>query len=72
MIIRGEEGFEKRYLQKCGRCSIIVGYQLDKSQYGEEKQLGRRDDVIYLLPGGLLTTEEMAAGKDMSPVTAID
>jgi hypothetical protein len=71
IIIRGEEGFEKRYLQKCGRCSLTVGYQLDKSQYEGEKELGRRDDVVYLLPGGLMTTEEMVAGKDMSSVIAI-
>ncbi|KAF2433336.1 hypothetical protein EJ08DRAFT_583958 [Tothia fuscella] len=66
VVIRSEEGFEKRYLQRCGRCQLVVGYQLDKSQYEGVEDLGRKDDVIYLLPGGLLSTDDMVAGKDMS------
>lgn len=65
-MIRLEDGFEKRYLQRCGRCKLVVGYHLDKSQYEDaEKEDGRREDVVYLLPGGLMTTEEMRAGKNM-------
>ncbi|KIW03370.1 uncharacterized protein PV09_05578 [Verruconis gallopava] len=72
VIIRGDQGFEKRYLQKCGRCNLTVGYQLDKAQYEGMDEKGRRDDVVYLLPGGLLTTEEMSSGKDVGPSLAID
>jgi hypothetical protein len=65
-IIRRPDGFEKMYMQRCGRCTTVVGYQLDKSQYLEEKDEGRKEDVVYILPGGLMTTEEMASGKDMN------
>jgi hypothetical protein len=63
-MITRTDGFEKRYLQKCGRCRVVVGYQLDWGQYGEKE--GRREDAVYLLPGGLLSTEEMGSGTDMS------
>jgi hypothetical protein len=65
IVVRSAEGFEKRYVQRCGRCRLVVGYQLDKLQYEGEED-GRREDVLYLLPGGLLETEDMVAGKDMS------
>lgn len=65
-VIRLEDGFEKRYLQRCGRCKVAVGYQLDLGQYEESKaELGRKEDVVYLLPGGLVVTEDMKNGKDM-------
>lgn len=54
------------YMQRCGRCTIVVGYQLDKSQFMSEKEEGRKEDVLFVLPGGLMTTEEMKAGKDMN------
>lgn len=60
VVIRLEDGFEKRYLQRCGRCKVVVGYHLDLSQYEESKdRLGKREDVVYLLPGGLLNTGDM-------------
>lgn len=49
-----------------------MGYQLDKSQFEGVEEQGRREDVVYLLPGGLMTTKEMAAGKDMGPSLVID
>ena len=53
-------------MQRCGRCATTVGYQLDKSQFPGEKEDGRKEDVVYILPGGLMTTDEMASGKDMN------
>lgn len=72
VIIRGDQGFEKRYLQRCGRCNLTVGYQLDREQYQGIDGRGRREDVVYLLPGGLVTTKEMVDGKDMTASLAID
>ncbi|KAF2805420.1 uncharacterized protein BDZ99DRAFT_368853, partial [Mytilinidion resinicola] len=63
-IVMRTDGFEKRYLQLCGRCRLPIGYQLDWGQYGGKE--GRREDAVYLLPGGLVSTEDMARGKDMS------
>jgi len=67
IIIRREDGFEKRYLQRCGRCGLVVGYHLDSSQYNGAKGSGREDGVVYVLPGGLMSTEDMSEGKDMVP-----
>ncbi|QDS72632.1 hypothetical protein FKW77_002313 [Venturia effusa] len=67
-IIRRTDGFEKMYMQRCGRCTTVVGYQLDKSQFPGEKEEGRKEDVLFVLPGGLMTSEEMEAGKDMNAV----
>ena len=32
-IITREDGFEKRYLWRCGRCKVVYGYQLDDIHY---------------------------------------
>jgi len=72
VIIRCSDGFEKRYLYRCGRCGVVVGYKLDKLQYEGEKELGIKDDVVYLLPGGLWDTKDMANGKDMSSKVAFE
>ncbi|KAH3915692.1 hypothetical protein HBI56_146510 [Parastagonospora nodorum] len=64
-IIRSDTGFEKRYLQRCGRCSLVVGYQLDWQQFSVEKS-GRREDYVFLLPGGFMTTREMVLGRQGS------
>lgn len=65
-VIRLEDGFEKRFFEKCVRCDLIVGYHLDKSQCEDTKShSGCREDVVYLLPGGLLSTADMQAGKNM-------
>ncbi|KAK8198018.1 hypothetical protein IWZ00DRAFT_485746 [Phyllosticta capitalensis] len=69
LIIQRDDGLEKRYLARCGRCRVVVGYWLDWSQFASSvsgaagKTSGRREDVVYLLPGGLLNTQDMAAGK---------
>lgn len=65
-ILKLEDGFEKRYAVKCARCGLLFAYQLDLSQLEETKtESGRRKDVMYVLPGGLMTTEEMSEGKKM-------
>lgn len=72
-IVARQDGYEKRYLQRCARCRLVVGYHLDWSQWdgtGQnvdgEKKGGRRENVVYLLPGGFMGTEDMAKGKNMS------
>lgn len=83
VIIRRSDGFEKRWVLRCGRCKLAVAYHLDWSQFEQktiaegkvvagsggggnkdsEVRKGRREDVLYVLPGALMTTEEMLAGK---------
>lgn len=65
-VVKLEDGFEKRYAVRCTRCGLAAGYQLDKSQFaGTESQTGPRTDVVFILPGGLMTTEEMRGGTSM-------
>jgi hypothetical protein len=65
-ILKLDDGFEKRYAVRCTRCGLAAGYQLDKSQFSRtEGQSGPRTDVVYILSGGLLTTEEMREGRSM-------
>jgi hypothetical protein len=59
-MLTSDNGFEKRYTQRCARCNLAVGYQLDWAQFGgPADRTGRRDDVVFLLPGGFITTSEM-------------
>lgn len=60
IIIRREDGFEKRTVLRCVRCRLVLGYQLDEAHYGMDKQVSR---PIYLLPGGLIDTEAMVKGS---------
>lgn len=62
-VIRREDGFEKKYFHRCIRCDLKVAYQLDKSQYEGETGHGAKQDVVYLLPNGLQSTEDMKHGK---------
>jgi len=61
-IITSDQGFEKRYLQRCGRCNLAVGYQLDWQQFSPDRT-GRREDLVFLLPGGFVKTSDMIMGK---------
>lgn len=66
VVLKLEDGFEKRYAVRCDRCGLTAGYRLDKSQFiGSENETGPNEDVLYVLQGGLMTTEEMRGGKDM-------
>lgn len=66
VVLKLDDGFEKRYSVNCTRCGLMTGYHLDKSQYeNTTNESGPNTDVLYLLPGGLITTEEMQSGKDM-------
>jgi hypothetical protein len=51
MIVKRDDGFEKRLFMRCDRCRLLLGYRL-----------GDNDDapnVVYLLPGGLTSTGQM-------------
>ena len=64
VILKLEDGFEKRYGVQCRRCDLQMGYHLDKSQV-EDREHGVRDNVMYILPGGLMSTDDVKVGKDM-------
>lgn len=57
LIIRREDGFEKRVSVRCTRCNLIIGYRV------EGDAASAIDRNVFLLPGGLSSTEDMKAGK---------
>lgn len=61
VIVRREDGFEKRRLQRCKRCKLVIGYQLDETQFSESDI--RADQLWYLLPGGLVSTSDMRESR---------
>jgi hypothetical protein len=60
IIIRREDGFEKRTLFRCTRCKLVIGYSLDEAHWGNAEGKSR---PVYLLPGGLVSTADMVQGK---------
>ena len=70
-IVRKEDGFEKRICWRCERCGVIVGYELqtqtqggeamdlDGGEKGKGKEEGYQGKVVYLLPGGVQSTDVM-------------
>jgi hypothetical protein len=83
-LIRRSDGFERRYLVRCGRCRLVVGYELGADHFAGSPQAGatglseaavsamdvdgdgkdkERMKIVYLLPGGIMSTEVMASGK---------
>jgi len=48
VIVRREDGFEKRWVRRCGRCRTGVGYALDE-----------KGEVVYLLEEGLVETGKL-------------
>jgi hypothetical protein len=72
-IITREDGFEKRYLHKCGRCKLPMGYQLDDAQFdvaqkgktaqssgdGAQSKKKRRTKYLYVLPGSLVSSQDL-------------
>lgn len=59
VIIRREDGFEKRTLLRCARCKLVLGYLLDETHPGTG---GEDAKPVYLLPGGMISTSDMAKG----------
>lgn len=60
-VIRRDDGFERRVLMKCQRCNLVVGYRLEQAPFKD--QAVRSDDVLYILPGALVSTEDMMDEK---------
>ncbi|EMF10603.1 uncharacterized protein SEPMUDRAFT_89843, partial [Sphaerulina musiva SO2202] len=73
LILKLDDGFEKRYPVQCPRCGVCFAYQLDGSQWVEDgnenekekekdddvRRTGRRCDVLYVLREGLVRTEDV-------------
>lgn len=62
MIIRREDGFEKRRLIRCERCRLVVAYKLDVEHF-EDNSKEAGVGTLYILPGGLMDTASMMENK---------
>jgi len=67
IVVGREDGFEKRLLSRCGRCALVVGYEIlghggamDIGKGKEEEGYGGK--VMYILPSGVTSTEVMVKG----------
>jgi hypothetical protein len=56
VIVRREDGFEKRVGIHCARCNLLIGYRIEQETKTDD------EPVLFLLPGGLWTTKEMKEG----------
>lgn len=63
IIVRREDGFERRRVYRCGRCGLTIGYEME-TETAPTGAVGKgvEGKVIYLLEGGLVATEDM--GKE--------
>ncbi|CRG86920.1 hypothetical protein PISL3812_03933 [Talaromyces islandicus] len=61
IIIRRDDGFEKRVLFKCGRCRVVVGYEIvpQRTAAAESEKKDGSGKVMYLMPGSLVATEDL-------------
>ncbi len=71
ILVRREDGFEKRILHRCTRCKLVVGYELQNQanedamdvdgepSKGKGKEEGFTGRVIYLLPSWIMSTDIM-------------
>lgn len=61
MLVRREDGFEKRTMLRCGRCRVVVGYFLDGVHFGTGAgaATATATGTVYLLPGALMETGTM-------------
>lgn len=61
VAVRREDGFEKRKLLRCNRCNLVLGYHLDHTHFATQEVTA--EDIAYILPGALMSTEDMRLGK---------
>lgn len=63
VVIKRDDGFEKRTLRRCKRCDLVIGYELDETHFDGSEV--RADDVVYILPGSLQSTQNMKTEKPL-------
>lgn len=69
VLVRRDDGFEKRTMLRCGRCRVVVGYFLDKAHFGSSGSAGgAAGNVVYLLPAALVDTGSMGNEQVMKMV----
>ena len=62
IVVRREDGFEKRRIYRCGRCAVCVGYEIVE-EHVENERVQEKVKVIYLLEGALVETGRMGLGE---------
>ena len=66
VVVQREDGWERRRVWRCGRCGVVVAYELEGVEDGTgiepEGSEKKRLKVMYLLEEGLVETGKMMAG----------
>lgn len=62
IVVRRQDGFEKRICWRCNRCNVVVGYEI-ASHDDANSTSGDRGMVLYLLPNGLLESSILQQDK---------
>lgn len=60
-IITREDGFEKRWIWRCGRCRLVTGYQLDDAHFAQGPNSSTHPNT--LVTAGVMG-EDVGAGVD--------
>lgn len=58
-IINRDDGFEKRWIWRCGRCRLIVGYQLDDAHFLSPSE--KAEAAATIMPVGMTEKEKEKA-----------
>lgn len=68
IVINLDDGYEKRYPMTCASCACQIAYHLDLQQFDPgSNKVGPREDVIYVLQGGVRETKDLAADIKKEP-----
>ena len=59
VIVRREDGFEKRWIRRCARCKTSVAYELRSEADGESVGEEGMPRVVYVLDGAVFSTETL-------------
>ena len=71
-LVQREDGYERRRVWRCGRCSVAIGYEVENAESLKVTDGGNGDGeervrVMFIFEDGLVETDDMlgtAAGKD--------
>ena len=59
VIVRREDGFEKRWIRRCGRCRTSVAYELHGQVEGEGGNGTLTPKIAYVLDESLIETDRL-------------
>jgi hypothetical protein len=71
-IVAREDGFEKRIVWRCGRCRVVVAYQLDDVHYAGETGKKRKGRWLFVMPGAVVRSEELGTAEGRAEIGGLE